>query len=135
MQTINPASTGSPETDQALAEVFRNNAAGFSRNRTVNLSFLVQFGSEALLVRVQDGKVTAIDNLRDLRPLQSYDFMIKAPAEDWIRFWEPVPKAGSHDIFALTRYGQMQIQGNLHPLMSNLQFIKDLLATARGSVQ
>jgi hypothetical protein len=125
----------SADVDQRLAQLFRHKAATYARARAVSLTLLVQFGEVALLTRIQDGQVVAIDELSSLRPLTSFDFSIKASAAAWLKFWEPIPQAGSHDIFALTRHGQMQIQGNLHPLMSNLQFIKDLLAIGRGSVQ
>ena len=37
-------------------------------------------------------------------------------------------EAGWHDIFALSKRGAMAIEGNLQPLMANLQYVKDLAA-------
>ena len=124
----------SPRSDEQLANIFSQRAVGFTRGRAVDLTFLVQFGQVGLVVHVRQGEVVAVDSIASLPPLASFDFSVKAPADAWSRFWQAMPEAGSHDIFALTRFGHMSIQGNLHPLMSNLQFVKDLLAVGRGEV-
>ena len=56
---------------------------------------------------------------------------VRAPAEAWQKFWEPVPAPGYHDIFAMTKGGHARVEGNLQPLMANLRYIKDLLAAPR----
>lgn len=113
-----------------LADMFIQRALSFQRNRDANLQLLVRFGDEAVWVSIQNGKVTQAT--RDIRPLTSHDVSISAAPEVWQRFWENTPAAGSHDIFALTKRGEMQIQGNLQPFMAHLQFVKDLLAVGRG---
>jgi hypothetical protein len=42
-----------------------------------------------------------------------------------------VPRAGYHDLFALTRFGHARIEGDLQPLMANLRYVKDVLAAPR----
>lgn len=127
-------STRSALADNDLAQIFKKHAVAFRRARAANLSFLVCFGQARLRVSVLNGAVAAVDDLAVLPPLQSYDFSVKADADAWCRFWQRMPEAGSHDIFALTRYGHMAIEGNLYPLMANLQFVKDLLAVGRGEL-
>ena len=103
----------------------------FRSPRTASFTMMVGFGGVRLLVKVHHGTLDSIHNLAGLRPLTSWDFAIVAPAMAWHRFWETVPDAGWHDVFALTRHNRMQVEGNLHPFMANLQFVKDLLASPR----
>lgn len=117
--------------DQGLAQRFLDRAPRFSQERSANLTMLVGFGSVELLTRIEGGRVVEVADKADYPPLQSFDFSVRAPAEAWQRFWERIPLAGSHDIFALTRAGDMVIEGNLQSLMANLQFIKDLLSIGR----
>jgi hypothetical protein len=42
-----------------------------------------------------------------------------------------VPPPGWHDLFALSKKGVMVLEGDLQPLMANLQYVKDLLALPR----
>ena len=114
----------------SLADRFVQRGLGFQRNRNASLVLLIRFGHEAVLVSIQAGQVGQIS--RDIKPLTSHDVSISAEPEVWQRFWERIPVAGSHDIFALTKREEMQIQGNLQPFMAHLQFVKDLLAIGRG---
>lgn len=63
--------------------------------------------------------------------MRSWQFAIKAGAENWAKFWQPVPEAGWHDLFALTKRGHATIEGDLKPLLTHLQYFKDMLATPR----
>lgn len=114
-----------------LLESFKRASAHFSKARQVNLDMLLHFGQVPALVRVRDGCVSEI--LETSVPLQSSDFSIKGTLQGWQNFWKPYPEAGWHDIFALNKRKEFCIEGNLQPLMAHLQFIKDLLASARGS--
>ncbi len=112
-----------------LAQRFRRHAMSFSRPRLVNMDLLVRFGASPVLVRIRDGRVAAAD--APAAPLPSCDVSLQASEAAWTRFWQAVPEAGWHDIFALAKRGELSIQGNLQPLMAHLQFVKDLLATPR----
>src|SRR5699024_10707123 len=114
--------------EQALARRFAERAPSFARRRDASFTVLVGFGSLEYLVRVREGCVDDVVDRANRPLLQSFDFTVKALAEAWGRFWQTVPPAGSHDVFALARSGQMMIDGNLHLLMAHLQFVKDLLA-------
>lgn len=76
----------------------------------------------------QDG----IHPLPPAPPLQPWDFCVRGTPRAWQELWEAVPKAGWHDVFALTKRGEMRMEGNLLPFMANLQFFKDLLALPRS---
>lgn len=112
-----------------LAQHFKCSALSFSRSRSVDATVLVQFGDTPVLVRIRQGCVSEV--VENLTPLCSWDFSIKASADAWVRFWQAVPVPGSHDIFALAKNGEMAIEGNLYLLMTNLQYMKDLLAAGR----
>jgi hypothetical protein len=42
-----------------------------------------------------------------------------------------MPEPGWHDLFALTKRGTASFEGDLRPLLQNLQYFKDLLALPR----
>jgi hypothetical protein len=42
-----------------------------------------------------------------------------------------VPEAGYHDLFAMAKAGQARVEGDLQPLMANLRYVKDVLASPR----
>ncbi|WP_138472792.1 hypothetical protein [Poseidonocella sp. HB161398] len=48
-------------------------------------------------------------------------------------FWQPVPAAGFHDIFALVKIGRARILGDMLALVKNLRFIKEVLALPRAA--
>ncbi|MNQ80367.1 hypothetical protein D3C85_953430 [compost metagenome] len=112
-----------------LAHRFRSRALSFSRTRQVSMDLLLRFGEHPLLVRIRDGRVT--DANIPSAPLPSSDISLRASEDAWSRFWQAVPDAGWHDIFALSKRGELAIEGNLQPLMAHLQFVKDLLAVGR----
>ncbi len=115
--------------DDALMNLFKKRALGFKTARDINLKMLVAFGSRTGIVHFNHGIVTEIQE--SSTPLQSWDFSVKGSTEGWNKFWEEIPQAGWHDIFALTKRGEFDINGQLQPFMANLQTIKDLLAVGR----
>ena len=121
-------SSWSARGDTQLAR-FREASASFYRPRACSADLLLQFGDVAAIVRVRDGRVAQVDDRRV--SLQSWDFAVKGSENGWDRFWQRFPPPGWHDILALNKRREFSIEGNLHPLMSHLQFYKDLLACAR----
>lgn len=112
-----------------LAQRFCRIAQSFFRPRQVDMDLLVRFGAYPVLARVRGGRV--VDAAVPSTPLPSCDVIFHASASAWSRFWQAVPEAGWHDIFALSKRGELRIEGNLQPLMAHLQFVKDLLAFPR----
>lgn len=99
------------------------------RGRYLTADILIQIGSTPFLVRVHEGKIT--ECRRGLPLLCSTVFAVKGTTKGWAGYWANPPKPKWHDIFALTKFGEMSIEGNLQPFMANLQYIKDILATPR----
>jgi hypothetical protein len=61
----------------------------------------------------------------------SWVFAVRGSAQAWAALWQDPPPPGWHDIFALIKRGEMSLEGNLHPLMANLQYFKDMIASPR----
>ena len=119
-------------SEDAALSGFIQAAGNFSTQRDADFDMKLGIGRRHLLVKIRGGAVRSVDDYTALRPLTSWDFSLSADLESWQRFWEPVPAAGWHDIFALMRNGNMRIEGKLHPFMANLQLVKDLLAAPRS---
>lgn len=112
-----------------LPELVNGDAALVRRGRFVDLAFVAHADAAPFHIAIEAGRVVRVE--RGPLPLRPSVFSIRAAADDWRRFWEPVPAPGWHDLFALTKDGRAGIEGNLQPFMANLQYFKDLLAAPR----
>lgn len=65
--------------------------------------------------------------------MPSWQTSMTASRVEWDQFLAPVPKPGHHDIIALLRRSAIQFEGDLHPLMANLYYVKKLLESLRGA--
>jgi len=113
---------------QAIASRFAGDSDLLRRGWLVDTCCLVEIGTERLLLTIREGRPTVSERVP---LLGSWDFAIRAGADAWSALWQPVPKAGWHDLFALTKRGAMRIEGSLQPFMANLQYFKDLLTLPR----
>jgi hypothetical protein len=113
-----------------LADLVNRDASLVRRGRYLSTTFLVETGPTAWLVTVHEGRVTGLERGPFL--MRAWSFAIRASEEAWRRFWEPVPAAGWHDLFALTKGGHARVEGDLRPLMANLRYVKDVLTLPRG---
>jgi hypothetical protein len=91
--------------------------------------FQVGIGAIPFDVMIGAGKITALE--RGPFVMRSWRFAVRGTAEAWGRLWQPMPEPGWHDVFALVKRGCASVEGDLQPLMANLQFVKDLLALPR----
>jgi hypothetical protein len=102
------------------------------RGRTLNACCLVQIGSKPFLLDIEAGRIR---NCRaELPLLGSWDFAVRGSAQAWMALWQEPPAPGWHDLFALSKRGEISIEGNLHPFMAHLQYFKDVLALPRRAV-
>jgi hypothetical protein len=99
------------------------------RGRTLSAACLVQIGSTPFLLRIEEGGVK--ECRKGLPLMGSWDFAIRGSAPAWDAFWQDFPQPGWHDLFAMTKRGEMTMEGNLHPLIAHLQYFKDILALPR----
>ena len=117
---------------QAIASTFASDSDLLRRGWLVDTCCLIEIGAEQLVLTIRNGRPTVADRVP---LLGSWDFAIRASAEAWSALWQPVPKAGWHDLFALTKRGAMRIEGSLQPFMAHLQYFKDLVTLPREGGQ
>jgi len=112
-----------------LPDLVNADASLVRRGRYCSLTFLVQVGDTAWLVTVHEGRITRVERGPFL--MRAWSFAVRAPAEAWTKFWEPMPAAGYHDLFAMAKGGHATVEGDLVPLMAHLRYVKDVLAAPR----
>lgn len=112
-----------------LADLVNANAALMRRGRYLTTTFLLEVDDVPYLVRVVEGRVAAVERGPFL--MRPWSFAVRAPADTWRRFWEPVPAPGYHDLFAMKKAGVARVEGDLVPLMTHLRYVKDVLAAPR----
>jgi hypothetical protein len=99
------------------------------RGRWLGTDCRIDIGSEPFFIAIRDGAVVTLDRGPTL--MRSTVFTFRATDEAWTAFWKPIPEPGWHDLFALTKRGVASMEGDLRPLLQNLQYFKDLLALPR----
>lgn len=99
------------------------------RGRNLSVDCLVQIGTMPFLLRIEEGGIR--ECRKGLTLLSSWVFAVRGSAQGWAALWQDPPPPGWHDIFALTKRGEMALEGNLQPLMANLQYFKDLVTLPR----
>ena len=92
-------------------------------------TFLVQVGTREFFVTVDRGRISAIDE-GQFR-MRGWSFAVRATEEVWRTFWLACPPPGYHDIFAMSRFGHCRLEGDLSVLLSNLRYVKEVLAIPR----
>ncbi|MDB5488891.1 MAG: hypothetical protein JWQ58_2606 [Reyranella sp.] len=112
-----------------LPDLLSHDADLLRRGRWVNVDCRIDIGTEPFHLSLNDGALTALD--RGPRLMRSTVFTVRSTEEAWRRHWQAMPDPGWHDLFALTKRGAASFEGDLRPLLQNLQFFKDLLALPR----
>jgi hypothetical protein len=102
------------------------------RGALFDARFQVGIGAIPFDVVIGAGKITSLE--RGPFVMRSWRFAVRGTGEAWGRLWQPVPEPGWHDLFALVKRGCASVEGDLQPLMANLQYVKDLLALPRRIV-
>jgi hypothetical protein len=100
------------------------------RGRFVSLVFLLGVGEQDYLVSIESGRVVDISP-RALATTTGR-FTIRADASTWLEHWKPMPVRDYHDLFSMLPKRLAVIDGDLLPLMQNLQYFKDVLSSIRG---
>ena len=98
------------------------------RGKHVNTTFLIAIDDAYHLIRVAEGRIVSITPGPFVTP--NYAFALRAARDSWEKLWSPEPLPGFTDIFALVKKKLLRIEGDLHPLMSNLLYFKGVLAAA-----
>ena len=114
---------------ERLSELVNVDEALVRRGRFLTCDFLVEVGETPYHVSVERGRIASVT--RGAVLMRPWRFAIRATEDAWREFWQPVPRPGYHDLFALTRFGRARIEGDLQPLMANLRYIKEVLEAPR----
>jgi hypothetical protein len=114
---------------ERLPELVANDADLLRIGRYMTVDFMVEIGSVPFYLSVERGRLVTLEKGPLL--MRPWTFAVRGTAEAWNRFWQPIPEPGWHDIFALAKRGVAGMEGDLHPFMANLQYIKNLLAAPR----
>jgi hypothetical protein len=99
------------------------------RGHWLNADCRIDIGAEPFHLTLREGGLA--DFARGPRLLRSVAFSLHGTDDAWRHHWQKVPAPGWHDLFAMTKRGAMSINGDLRPLLQNLQYFKDLLALPR----
>ncbi|HIJ57608.1 MAG TPA: hypothetical protein HPQ03_16000 [Deltaproteobacteria bacterium] len=113
---------------EALPELVNNDAALLHRGRYLTTTFMLEIGDKQHIVKIHEGRITDV-TVAGVMP--TWIFALRASADTWKKFWAAVPEPGYNDILALVRFGRMRLEGNLQPLMANLLYVKEVLASIR----
>lgn len=116
---------------EALAARVNGNERLVHRGRHVDARLLIDLVDEHWLIDIRAGRIVSVRRGPFVMP--AWTFALRAPREEWERYWEPQPRPGSHDLFAMLKRRVLRIEGNLHPFMANLLYFKEVLASLRPS--
>lgn len=113
-----------------LPALLELDAALIQRGRFLDVDCLLGSTEQVWHVAIRAGRII------DMAPapvlMRSWTFGYRATPEAWTAFWQPMPKAGWHDLLSLTKRGEATLDGDIKPFMTNLQYFKDLLALPRS---
>jgi len=99
------------------------------RGRFVELTFVIGIDNDDYRVRIDCGRIDSIEP-RTLAT-EGGQFSIRASWQHWQKFWEPIPARDYQDLFSMLPKRYAAIDGDMLPLMQNLQYFKDVLASGR----
>jgi len=114
---------------ERLPQLVNGDAALLRRGQYLDLDILIEIGAVPYYVSIADGRIMRLD--RGPLLMRSWALAVRGPEDAWRQFWQPFPPPHFHDIFALAKAGRFRIEGDLHPLMANLLYFKQMLAAPR----
>jgi len=82
-------------------------------------SFMFDMEKAKFIIEMHDGKVKNINT--NPTPLDPYDFALRASAQTWREFGQPMPKPMYHGIWSASFQRDLKIEGNHLVLMQNLR--------------
>lgn len=116
---------------EQLPSLLERDAALVTRGRFLDVDCLLGSTEQAWHVSIRAGRI--IDMTAAPVLMRSWTFGYRATPQAWTAFWQPMPKAGWHDLLSLTKRGEATLEGDIKPFMTNLQYFKDLLALPRSA--
>jgi hypothetical protein len=114
-----------------LPALLESDTALIQRGRFLDVDCLLGSTEQAFHVAIRAGRI--IDMVPAPVLMRSWTFGYRATPDAWTAFWQPIPKAGWHDLLSLTKRDEAHLEGDINPFMTHLQYFKDLLALPRKS--
>jgi hypothetical protein len=114
---------------EALKERVNGDPALVRRGRFLTTTFLLEVGATAWLIAIFEGRIMSVTRGPFVMP--SWSFALRAPAEEWDKFWSKRPPAGSNDLMALIKRRVLRAEGDLQVFMAHLRYFKEALAKLR----
>ena len=100
------------------------------RGSWINLSFIFGVDEKEFIFKIVDGKIYSISQRKV--DTEFGIFKISSSLENWEKHWLKIPPRDFHDLFAMLSKKLIKLDGDLKPLMQNLQYFKDLIASNRA---
>jgi hypothetical protein len=116
---------------ETLKARVNDDAALVKRGRYLSTTFLVEVGETAWLISIFEGRITSIARGPFVMP--SSAFALRAPEEEWAKFWLSRPPPGSNDLMALIKRRVLRAEGDLQVFMANLRYFKEALGKLRAA--
>ena len=91
---------------------------------------LLQSGEQSVHLLIDHGLIDRV--VQGPLHMRAWQFALRAQAPAWREFWQPLPAVGFNDIFAMSRFGHLSIEGDIGPLLAHLRYIKEVLAMPRS---
>ena len=114
---------------EALRERVNGDEALVRRGRFLSTTFLLEVGSTGWLISIFEGRIVSVTPGPFVMPSSS--FALRAPEDEWKKFWSQRPSPGSNDLMALIKRRVLKAEGDLQVFMTNLRYFKEVLAKLR----
>ena len=115
---------------EALKARVNDDQALVRRGRYLTTTFLLEVGQTQWLISIFEGRIASVTQGPFVMPSSS--FALRAPEEEWTRFWSPRPPPGSNDLMALIKRRVLRAEGDLQIFMAHLRYFKEALAKLRS---
>ncbi len=112
-----------------LKKNVNNNFSLTRLGKNISLQFLLEIGDKPYLIIIGDGRIMSVNEGPFV--MRKWSFALRASKDVWDEFWQPYPAPEFQDIFAMNRFGHCLIEGDVDILLSNLRFVKAVLAAPR----
>ena len=116
---------------QTLQERVNGDEMLVRRGRFLTTTFLLEIGQTAWLISIFEGSIVSVTSGPFVMPSSS--FALRAPEEEWGKFWTLRPPPGCNDLMALIKRRVLKAEGDLQVFMANLRYFKEALAKLRAA--
>jgi hypothetical protein len=114
---------------ETLKERVNDDPALVRRGRFLTTTFLLEVGATSWLIAIYEGRILSVTRGPFVMP--SSAFALRAPGDEWEKFWSRKPPPGSNDLMALIKRRVLLVEGDLKIFMANLRYFKEALAKLR----